>query len=155
MKNTASIYDRLTGFSVRNSISNSALKEVVIRDLLSLLNTNSYYTDKHADIEYSYQSVINYGIHPSIKYDSLNQLAIEAWYSNRALVREISWTLDEDLTFGDKYKVNQIVRQCRFTEPLNAPVHTVELWRLMNLISANFIVNELQERESLTNQIKK
>lgn len=64
MKNTASIYDRLMGFSVRNSISNSALKEVVIRDLLSLLNTNSYYTDRQTNIDHSYQSVINYGIHP-------------------------------------------------------------------------------------------
>lgn len=138
-------------YKIDNYHSVSNMKDVgfytdTYKPNLQASNTNSYKGNEcYLSINNQYQS---------IKYDNLNQLAIEAWCSNRALVREISWTLDEDLTFGDKYKVNQIVRQGRFTEPLNAPVHTVELWRLMNLISANFIVNELQDRESLTNQIK-
>lgn len=66
MKNTASIYDRLMGLNAQGSISNNTLKEVVIRDLLSLLNTSSYYTDKNANTltDHSYHSVLNYGIHP-------------------------------------------------------------------------------------------
>lgn len=66
MKNIASIYDRLMGFNQHSRISNGALKELVIRDLLCLLNTNSYYADKHTNIStnQTYSSVLNYGIHP-------------------------------------------------------------------------------------------
>ena len=66
MKNSISLFDKLMGTSTQKYISNATLKELVIRDLLSLLNTSSYYTDKNADINsnHSYNSVINYGIHP-------------------------------------------------------------------------------------------
>lgn len=108
--------------------------------------TNSYKGNEcHLLINNQYQH---------IKYDDLNQLSIEAWCSNRALVREISWTLDEDLVLDDRFKIDKITRQCRFTEPLDSPIHTVELWRLMNLISANFVVGELEDKQALTNQIK-
>lgn len=87
------------------------------------------------------------------RYD-LTQLSVEAWCSNRGLVRDISWTLDEDLQLDDRFKIAKIVRQCRFTEPLDSPSHTVAQWRLMNLIASNFIINNLNNIESLTNHIK-
>ena len=89
-----------------------------------------------------------------IRNIDLNQLSVEAWCSNRALVRDISWTLDEDLTMDDKFKISKITRQCRFTEPLDSPINTVQLWRLMNLIASNFVINELKDSKHLTNQIK-
>lgn len=89
-----------------------------------------------------------------IKHDDLNQLSVEAWCSNRALVREINWALDDDLVMDDAFKIKTISRLCRFTEPLNSPLQTVELWRLMNLVSANFIIKDINNSQSLTNQIK-
>lgn len=89
-----------------------------------------------------------------ITQHDLNQLSVEAWCSNRSLVRDISWTLDEDLQIDDRFKVIKITRQCRFTEPLDSPSHTVAQWRLMNLIASNFIIDDLGNIESLTNHIK-
>ena len=64
--NTASIYDRLMQHIPSASISHSQLRELVIRDLLYLLNTASYYTDNHAYFSQNetYRCVMNYGIHP-------------------------------------------------------------------------------------------
>lgn len=94
------------------------------------------------------------GQYSHIKNEHLNQLAIEAWCSNRGLIKDIVWTIDKDLVFDDRYKIHHIARQCRFTEPLNAPICTIESHRLMNLISSNFIANQIADSHSLTNQIK-
>lgn len=64
-KNIPSLFDRLSlddNFTTKNGISNQRMKESVIRDLLFLLNTTSYY---YSNLEKSYEyekSVLNYGI---------------------------------------------------------------------------------------------
>ena len=67
-RNIATIFDRLNedlNEDALSGLSNQKLKQFVIRDLLNLLNTSSYYYQKDDAIpnEYS-QSVINYGISP-------------------------------------------------------------------------------------------
>ena len=65
-KNVATLFDRLTGMNateVDSGISASQLKAYVIRDLLYLLNTTSYYYQADNTAEYT-NSVINYGIEP-------------------------------------------------------------------------------------------
>lgn len=112
-----------------------------------LASTNNSYkgNECYVTITNQYQHIIQ---------NDLNQLSVEAWCSNRSLVRDISWTLDEDLQLDHQFKITKIVRQCRFTEPLDAPSHTVAQWKLMNLIASNFIINDLNNIESLTNHIK-
>ena len=65
-KNVATLFDRLTAMNateVDSGISASQLKAYVIRDLLYLLNTTSYYYQADNTAEYT-NSVINYGIEP-------------------------------------------------------------------------------------------
>lgn len=67
-RNIATIFDRLNedlNDATSTGLSNQKLKEFVIRDLLFLLNTPSYYyqTDETETKEYT-ESVINYGITP-------------------------------------------------------------------------------------------
>lgn len=112
-----------------------------------LASTNNSYKGNEC-----YVTITNQYQH--ITQHDLNQLSVEAWCSNRSLVRDISWTLDEDLQLDDRFKITKIVRQCRFTEPLDSPSHTVAQWRLMNLIASNFIIDDLNNVESLTNHIK-
>ena len=112
-----------------------------------LASTNNSYKGNECYITITNQ-------YQNIAQHDLNQLSVEAWCSNRGLVRDISWTLDEDLKLDDRFKINKIVRQCRFTEPLDSPSHTVAQWRLMNLIASNFITDDLDNIESLTNHIK-
>ncbi|AWY19336.1 MULTISPECIES: type VI secretion system baseplate subunit TssE [Moraxella] len=80
--NTASIYDRLMQHTSGASISHSQLREFVIRDLLSLLNTASYYTDNHAYFSQNetYHCVMNYGIHPlsGKRASEINWLDVES-----------------------------------------------------------------------------
>lgn len=79
-QNIATIFDRLNMDMRNDSLSNKALKNFVIRDLLQLLNTSGYYyNDNLIDNEYS-QSVINYGIEPI----------------SGKRVSEINWTKVED-----------------------------------------------------------
>lgn len=80
--NTASIYDRLMQYTSGASISHSQLREFVIRDLLSLLNTASYYTDNHAYFSQNetYHCVMNYGIQPlsGKRASEINWLDVES-----------------------------------------------------------------------------
>ena len=90
-----------------------------------------------------------------IMEDDLTQLSVEVWSSNRSLPSEISWTLDQDLHVNeDSFKVKQVKRQTSFTQPIDIPTETVSLWRLMNLLSSNFIPIDLQDSQALTQQIK-
>lgn len=87
--------------------------------------------------------------------DDLSQLSINAWCSNRSLPSEISWTLDQDLyVANEEYKITSVSRQCSFTQPLEMPAENVSQWRLMNLISANFLPLQLDQSNELTQQIK-
>lgn len=87
--------------------------------------------------------------------DGLTQLSVDLWCSNRNLPSEISWTLDQDLHLSDEnHKVTQIKRQTSFTQPIDIPTETVSVWRLMNLFSSNFIPIDLQDSQTLTQQIK-
>ncbi|MFC6051553.1 type VI secretion system lysozyme-like protein [Acinetobacter sp. Ac_877] len=64
-KNIPSLFDRLSedgDYSTHQGISNKKMKEMVIRDLLFLLNTTSYYYT-NAEETYEYEkSVLNFGI---------------------------------------------------------------------------------------------
>ena len=64
-KNIPTLFDRLSDdadFLNQNGISNQKMKESVIRDLLFLLNTTSYYySNSEESFEYE-KSVLNYGI---------------------------------------------------------------------------------------------
>lgn len=68
VKNSASIFDRLIEENhndVVNGVDNHKLKQMVIRDLLHLLNTPSFYYSKDDAEQYEYErSVLNYGIEP-------------------------------------------------------------------------------------------
>ena len=87
--------------------------------------------------------------------DDLDQLAVTAWCSNRALPSEISWSLDRDLKMSDDaYKVYQIKRRSSFTQPIAAPMENSSLWRLLNLLSSNFISLDHSNPNALTQQIK-
>ncbi|OUY09193.1 type VI secretion system baseplate subunit TssF [Acinetobacter populi] len=87
--------------------------------------------------------------------EDLSQLSVNVWCSNRGLPSEISWSLDQDLRIvNDEFKINKIRRQCSFTQPLQMPMENASLWRLMNLISANFIPLQLNSNDALTEQIK-
>ena len=67
-KNTASLFDRLTEehhVDGVNGIDNQKMKQMIIRDLLFLLNTPSYYYAKRDEQEFEYEtSVLNFGIEP-------------------------------------------------------------------------------------------
>ncbi|EPF74381.1 type VI secretion system baseplate subunit TssE [Acinetobacter rudis] len=68
IKNSISIFDRLIEehhIEGVNGVDNHKLKQIVIRDLLFLLNTPSFYYSKDdaQSVEYE-KSVINYGIEP-------------------------------------------------------------------------------------------
>ncbi|EPF74382.1 type VI secretion system baseplate subunit TssF [Acinetobacter rudis] len=87
--------------------------------------------------------------------DELNQLSITAWCSNRAIPSEISWSLDKDLKMSnDAYKVTQIRRKTSFSQPISAPLENASLWRLLNLVSSNYIPLHLDDTKALTQQIK-
>lgn len=91
----------------------------------------------------------------SVVDDELNQLSITAWCSNRALPSEISWSLDNDLKMSnDAYKVTQIRRKTSFSQPISAPLENASLWRLLNLISSNYIPLNWEDTKALTQQIK-
>lgn len=67
-RNISTLFDRLNGVMDEDSLTglnNQKLKQLVIRDLLFLLNTPSYYYSKDDALptEYSH-SVINFGIEP-------------------------------------------------------------------------------------------
>lgn len=90
-----------------------------------------------------------------MKEDDLSQLSVDVWCSNRALPSKINWSLDQDLTLTDaKYKISRIKRQSSFTQPLDMPIENTSLWRLMNLVSANYIPLNIENNEALTQQIK-
>ena len=67
-KNTASLFDRLTEehhVDGVKGIDNQKMKQMIIRDLLFLLNTPSYYYAKRDEQEFEYEtSVLNFGIEP-------------------------------------------------------------------------------------------
>lgn len=91
----------------------------------------------------------------SIIEDDLDQLAVTAWCSNRALPSEISWSLDRDLKMtDDSFKVHKIKRRSSFTQPISAPMENASLWRLLNLLSSNFISLDHANPNALTQQIK-
>ncbi|MDY6450949.1 type VI secretion system baseplate subunit TssE [Acinetobacter faecalis] len=64
-KNIPSLFDRLSeegNYSAHQGVSNKKMKEMVMRDLLFLLNTTSYYYT-NAEETYEYEkSVLNFGI---------------------------------------------------------------------------------------------
>ncbi|ENV33878.1 type VI secretion system baseplate subunit TssE [Acinetobacter gerneri] len=68
IKNTASIFDRLIEENHQDAvlgIDNQKMKNMVIRDLLYLLNTSSFYYSKDDSETQEYESsVINFGIKP-------------------------------------------------------------------------------------------
>lgn len=85
-KNIATIFDRLNAANsteLDNGISTTQLKNFIIRDLLYLLNTTSYYYDKDSPSRsttiYS-DSVLNYGIEPisGRQVSEINWLDVEA-----------------------------------------------------------------------------
>lgn len=91
----------------------------------------------------------------SIIETELSQLSLLTWCSNRGLPSEISWSLDQDLTMAsDEFKISKIKRQSSFTQPLNIPMENASLWRLLNLISSNFIPLEIENDHALTQQVK-
>lgn len=91
----------------------------------------------------------------SIVEDDLNQLSVSAWCSNRSLPSEISWTLDKDLKMSnDTYKIRKLKRKTSFTQPISAPFESSSLWRLMNLVTSNFVPLSLSDSQALTQQIK-
>lgn len=91
----------------------------------------------------------------SIVEDGLSQLSVSAWCSNRALPSEISWSLDQDLKMADdSLKVKKIKRRSSFTTPIAAPMENASLWRLLNLLSSNFVALDYQDLNALTQQIK-
>ena len=65
-KNTASLFDRLNEANhsdLIKGIDNQKMKQMVVRDLLSLLNTTSYYYSNEDDRIFEYESsVLNFGI---------------------------------------------------------------------------------------------
>lgn len=67
-KNIASLFDRLTEehhLDGVKGIDNQKMKKMVIRDLLFLLNTPSYYYSKEDGQTFEYESsVLNFGIEP-------------------------------------------------------------------------------------------
>lgn len=91
----------------------------------------------------------------AIVEDDLNQLSVSAWCSNRSLPSEISWSVDKDLKMSnDTYKVRKLKRKTSFTQPIAAPLENSSLWRLMNLVSSNFVPLQLEDSRALTQQIK-
>ena len=68
IKNTASLFDRLVEENHSDAevgIDNKKMKQMVIRDLLYLLNTPSFYYSKDDNESKEYEtSVINFGIGP-------------------------------------------------------------------------------------------
>lgn len=90
-----------------------------------------------------------------IQEDNLSQLSVKVWCSNRALPSKINWSLDQDLTINNSaFKISRIKRQLSFTQPLDMPIENTSLWRLMNLVSANFVPLEIENNRALTQQIK-
>ncbi|QOW47016.1 MULTISPECIES: type VI secretion system baseplate subunit TssE [Acinetobacter] len=67
-KNIASLFDRLTEehhLDGVKGLDNQKMKQMVIRDLLFLLNTPSYYYSKEDEQIFEYESsVLNFGIEP-------------------------------------------------------------------------------------------
>lgn len=85
----------------------------------------------------------------------LNQISVQTWCSNRALPSEISWSLDQDLKMlDDSLKIRKIKRHTGFTTPISAPIENASLWRLLNLVSSNFVSLDYQNEDELTQQIK-
>jgi type VI secretion system protein ImpF len=84
-KNVATLFDRLTATStteIDNGISATQLKNYVIRDLLYLLNTTSYYYQSEGQLEKATEyanSVLNYGIEPisGRQVSEINWLTVE------------------------------------------------------------------------------
>lgn len=87
--------------------------------------------------------------------NNLNQISVDTWCSNRALPSEISWSLDQDLKMADdSLKIKKIKRHSSFTTPIPAPIENASLWRLLNLVSSNFISLNYENTDELTQQIK-
>lgn len=67
-KNVASLFDRLTEeyhLDAIKGVDNQKMKQTIIRDLLFLLNTPSYYYSHENDQRHLHEkSVINFGIEP-------------------------------------------------------------------------------------------
>lgn len=85
-KNTASIFDRLNATDhqeLDSGISSHQLKDYVVRDLLYLLNTTSYFYKNgradETDTAYTH-SVLNYGIEPisGRQVSEINWLDVES-----------------------------------------------------------------------------
>lgn len=90
-----------------------------------------------------------------IKEDELHQLSIKTWCSNRGLASQISWSLDQDLQLGhDIMKQAKISRRSSFTTPLSIPLEESSLWRMMNVISGNFLPLLIDHERDLTHEIK-
>lgn len=54
----------------------------------------------------------------------------------------------------DSLKVKKIKRHTSFTAPIPAPIENASLWRLLNLVSSNFISLNYENTDELTQQIK-
>lgn len=87
--------------------------------------------------------------------DELDQLSVTAWCSNRSIPSEISWSLDQDLKMSNEaFKIDKVKRKTSFTQPISSPFENASLWRLMNLLSSNFVPLSLDDATELTQQIK-
>lgn len=55
---------------------------------------------------------------------------------------------------NEAYKVTHIRRKTSFSQPISAPLENASLWRLLNLVSSNYIPLNLDDAKALTQQIK-